>query len=162
MTANTVTAICAILIALGSLAVSYAQTHATREHNKKSVRPILEIRASKAFSGPEVGIKVTNHGLGPAVITTTFAWVDGNPLGQWDLDALKYVIEGMPKRPSARTLFRGQILAAGETSFLLFMKDYTEGEHHWFWNFVFARFDIEIHYESIYGNEDYVARRVER
>lgn len=162
MKADTLTAICAVLIALGSLAVSYVQVRATREHNMKSVRPILEIRASRAFDGPEIGIKVTNHGLGPALITMTYVWVDGKMLGQWNLDVLRYVLAEMPKRPSARTLFKGQLVASGEVCYILFIKDRIQNEYDWFWNFVYDRFDIEIHYESIYGGEDYVARRVER
>ncbi|MFC9846126.1 hypothetical protein ACFWFF_22640 [Streptomyces sp. NPDC060223] len=44
MNSDTVTAIAATAIALGSLWISYSQTKATRLHNRQSVRPLLQIQ----------------------------------------------------------------------------------------------------------------------
>ena len=46
MTANTVIAVCAVVIAAASLVGSVYEACATRKHNRYSVRPILELAMS--------------------------------------------------------------------------------------------------------------------
>ncbi len=51
MNPNTVTAICAILIAVASLGVSIFQARAMRQHNRQSVRPVLQLHRAWPTGG---------------------------------------------------------------------------------------------------------------
>ena len=43
MNANTIVAVCAVVIAAAALVVSVSEARATRKHNRYSVRPILKL-----------------------------------------------------------------------------------------------------------------------
>lgn len=79
MSAETVIAVAATVIALGSLWVSWAQTRAARLHNRQSVRPLLRIRRIR--QDDMVGLKLVNAGLGPAVVTRSVVRLDGAAAG---------------------------------------------------------------------------------
>lgn len=83
MRAETVIAVAAAVIALGSLWVSRDQTRAVREHNRRSVRPILEIRRVRDREAGRTGYRLVNAGLGPAVVTDTVVHWDGERVGAW-------------------------------------------------------------------------------
>lgn len=78
MNAETVTAICAVVIAIASLVVSVYQTHAIRQHNHHSVRPVLQLQGGWPTGG-KAGIRLINSGLGPAVIVESTLTVDDDP-----------------------------------------------------------------------------------
>lgn len=82
MSAETVIAVAATVIALGSLWVSWAQTRAARLHNRQSVRPLLRIRRIR--QDDMVGLKLVNAGLGPAVVTRSVVRLDGAAAGEWN------------------------------------------------------------------------------
>ncbi len=46
MSADSITATCAVVIAVASLIVTVYQKHATRRHNRHSVHPMLRLRHS--------------------------------------------------------------------------------------------------------------------
>lgn len=47
MSADAITAVCVVVIAVASLIVTVYQTHATRRHNRHSVRPMLQLRHTR-------------------------------------------------------------------------------------------------------------------
>src|SRR6266849_5067720 len=79
MTAQTVTAICAIIVAIASLVVSIWTSAVTRKHHRLSVTPHLRL---DHFYSLDEGIKVNlvNNGLGTAIIKNFAVCVDGVPL----------------------------------------------------------------------------------
>ncbi|GAB2863059.1 hypothetical protein GCM10027176_76140 [Actinoallomurus bryophytorum] len=157
MNANTVIAVCATVIALGSLWISYTQARATESHNRQTVRPLLKIRRIKNYANQETGLQIINAGLGPAIITESVVSLDGKIIGQWNLDTYHKVVAvaALPIEPYVYTAFSGTTILVGQTSFLLHLDDYVDEEHDWFWKLISQRIDIEIHYESLYGGEDY-------
>ncbi|TDB86432.1 hypothetical protein [Actinomadura sp. 7K534] len=155
MDANTVIALCATVIAVCSLLVSYKEAHATREHNRKSVRPILEIWQLKNYYGSTTGVKLINNGLGPAVITGVIVKLDGEVLGGWSTDTFEEIAKGLPDVPKVSTLRNGTVYPPGAGEFLLHFEDFDEAAHSWFWSLISKRITFEIHYESIYGGEGY-------
>jgi hypothetical protein len=54
---------CAAVIALLSLVVTIVQVRATRTHNRKSVRPVLQI-GDTFHRGEQAGLLLSNVGLG--------------------------------------------------------------------------------------------------
>ncbi|SEG23984.1 hypothetical protein SAMN04489712_10438 [Thermomonospora echinospora] len=157
MDANTVTAVCAVVIALGSLAVSVTETRMTRQHNRHSVRPILQLRRTKLLNDVPAGLRVVNCGLGPAIITKTLVRLDGNPVGGWNLPTYRQVTDGFPIQPRVTTLTDGAALPVGHEAFLLRLDDFEDERHSWFWELITVRLQVEIHYQSLYGGKTFVA-----
>lgn len=73
-------ATCAAVIALLSLVVTIAQVRATQTHNRKSVRPVLQMDTS-FHPGGQAGLLLSNVGLGPARIVSSRLQVDERVLG---------------------------------------------------------------------------------
>lgn len=63
MEPGTFVAMCAAVIALLSLVVTIVQVRATRTHNRKSVRPVLQI-GDTFHRGEQAGLLLSNVGLG--------------------------------------------------------------------------------------------------
>ncbi len=80
MNAGIVVAICATVIAVLSLAASVSEARATRQHDRISARPFLELRAGLRQGGT-AGLQLINAGLGPAAITKTVLALDVSHLG---------------------------------------------------------------------------------
>jgi hypothetical protein len=81
--ANTVIAVCSVVIAVASLAVSAYVAWATRKHNRLSVRPMLGFRT--AYPGDDIsGLILINSGLGPARIIKSWLTYDGVQFGEFD------------------------------------------------------------------------------
>lgn len=158
MDADTGIAVCAALIALGSFWISWAQTRSTRIHQRQSVRPLLQVRRAKSYDDSTARLDVTNAGLGPAIVTRTLFMLDGEAIGQWNLDTYRTIARALPFKPKVTTLTEGAVVLIGQKIYLLHIDDYNEEEHRWFWELISQRISIEIHYESLYGGEDFVVR----
>jgi hypothetical protein len=157
MNASIVVAICATVIAVLSLAVTVYEAWATRRHDRISVRPFLELRVGLR-QGRTAGLQLINAGLGPAVITKTVLTLDGTSLGEFS-EATVNVLRGkLLIRPAAVT-FRKTILATDYDQFLLSVEPFDRTEHAEFADLVKHRLGMEIHYESLYGREDYKTER---
>jgi len=61
-----ITAVSAIVIAVFSLVVSIREARVAWQHDRHSVKPILQISRVKQHSDERVGLKLRNVGLGPA------------------------------------------------------------------------------------------------
>ncbi|WP_406168026.1 hypothetical protein [Streptomyces sp. NBC_00996] len=154
---DTVTAIAATAIALGSLWTSYAQTRATRVHNRQSVRPLLQLRHTKKYDDHKAGLRVVNAGLGPAIVTNTVVRLDGVEIGQWNIQTIDRITAPLPVWPKTYTLRAGAVVLAGQSTFLFYLEHFSEDEHDWFWDLVARRLVVEVTYESLYGGENFKA-----
>jgi hypothetical protein len=157
MDASVVVAICATVIAVLSLAVSISEARATRRHNRISVRPSLALGVSLPQGGT-AGLQLTNAGLGPAAITRTILTLDGESLGEYSEESVNVLRSKLSVRPAAVT-FRKTILASDYDQFLLSVRPFDRTEHAEFADLLRHRLGLEIHYESLYGGEDYKAER---
>ncbi|MEU1469395.1 hypothetical protein ABZ434_14370 [Streptomyces sp. NPDC005761] len=156
MSSDTVTAVAAIVIALGSLWVSYTQARDSRRHGRQSVRPMLHMRRVKEYEGTEAGLNVVNAGLGPAIVTSSAVRLDGEAMGQWDYHTQQRILSSFPVRPKAHSLRPGAVVLAGQSAFLLSLDEFSDAQHDWFWDLITRRLVIEIRYESLYGGENFV------
>ncbi|MDX3247461.1 hypothetical protein [Streptomyces sp. ME18-1-4] len=109
MQAETVMAVAATVVALGSLWVGYSQGKAARVHNRQSLRP---------------GFQVVDAGLGPAVVTDSVVRWDG--------------------------------VVVGRTTFLVRFDSDDPERLRRFYDRIKTRLVITVHYESVYGGEDFV------
>lgn len=155
MDADTMTAASAVAIAIGALVVSVVQTRAIMLHNRQSVRPILQIRRNRKYDSPGAGLRIINSGPGPAVITKTIVMFDGQVVGPWDRESVRSITDGMPHKPQLNSL-DGAVLGPGYDGYLLRLDSYEREEHGWFWELISERLQLTVHYESLYGGEDYV------
>ncbi|QNP72511.1 hypothetical protein IAG44_25865 [Streptomyces roseirectus] len=156
MRAETVTAVAATAIALGSLWISRDQARASREHNRRSLRPILRIRRVRDRDTGRTGYYLTNAGLGPAVVTRTVVHWDGRPVGEWKRPAWDLMFAD-DERVQKFAFRRGDVLVAGETVFLVLYETDDVEQLVRFHDRIKARLVIDVHYESVYGGEGFVA-----
>lgn len=157
MQADTVIAVSATVIALGSFWANFTEVRSTRSHNRQSVRPLLQIRRARSYEDQITGIKVINAGLGPAIVTKTVVQLDGEVIGQWNLQTYRHITAPLPMKPKVLTLFQGVPLLAGQSQFLLHIDNFNPDQHAWFWELISERLTIEIFYESLYGGENFKA-----
>ncbi len=156
MGTDTVIAVCGVVIAIASLAVSAYVAWATREHNRLSVRPLLGLTVIFPVDGA-AGLRLSNSGLGPARIISSRLTVDGTLLGEFtrtNVDALR---DGLAVRPHATTLGGQPFLDTDYQQFLLSVDSYDPAQHHEFRDLILRRLRLEIRYESIYGGEGFAA-----
>lgn len=167
MDANTVTAVCAVVIAVASLVVSFTEHRINRAHHRYSIRPLLQIHRVKQYRDLEAGLKIVNYGLGPAIITGSLVRLDGTPLGEWDFSAyrkIRDIIESEgndAKGLRTLALDKGRILEVGHESFLLGKYDFENDNHAWFWELVTKRIQLEVQYGSLYDKESFETALIE-
>lgn len=154
MEAETVVAACAVVIAVVSLAVSVYEVRATRQHNRHSVRPILQLQRGMS-KGHKAGIKLINSGLGPAVVVSTTLTVDGEVIGAWNKAGADRARDGLVAWPYAVTFSETQTVATGYEEFLLSVDPYEPQAHAEFIDLITRRLHLEIRYESLYGGENF-------
>ena len=151
--------ILAFFIAFVALAVAIWQGIETRKHNRLSVKPHLYF-STYSVSGESAGLRVTNGGLGPAIIkrfslAVDNKWIDDTTRGGW-LEASRLL--GAEKIPSNVSWYsRDQIATSGESVFILSTPTETRTPEidQWLDELV-KRLSVEIAYESAY-RETFVA-----
>jgi hypothetical protein len=131
------------------------EARASREYNRQSVRPVLQIIRVKMHGDKRVGLKVINVGLGPAVICEAVAELDGKPIGIWDRKAFDLLVESNKPLPGFSVLYEGRVIPAGGEENLIYLDPFRAGRHSWFWELVAYRVAVRIRYESLYGGEDF-------
>ncbi|MFE5046776.1 hypothetical protein ACFRAI_10525 [Streptomyces sp. NPDC056637] len=154
MNTETVVAVCAIVIALASLGVSVWQAHVTRQHNRHSVRPVLQLHRG-IHDGARSGIKLVNVGLGPAVVVSTRVTIDGEFVGRWDKASADRVRAGLPVHLNAVTFGQVEVLQTGYDEYLLSLPAYDPLVHDPIEDIFSRRLGIAIDYESLYGGEGF-------
>jgi hypothetical protein len=120
---NAIVAACAAVIALAALRVSVGQTRLTREHNRKSVMPVLQF-GSRFREGETAGLILRNVGLGPAEIVSSGVYLDGELIGEYSRETISRVRDTLEQRPLATTFRSGAFLATDYNEFLLSMPEY--------------------------------------
>ena len=155
MDANTVIAICGVVIAVASLSVSAYVAWATRNHNRLSVRPLLGLTATFPV-GATAGLRLTNSGLGPARIISSKLTSEGKQFGEFNKTNVDDFRRTLTVRPHAATLGGGPFLDTDYQQFLLFVDPYDPSEHHEFRQLIERQLRLEIQYESIYGGEGFM------
>jgi hypothetical protein len=159
---NSITAICAVIIALASLVVTLMEARAGREHNRHSVRPVLQVVRFRLHGDTRAGLKIRNVGLGPAVIVGTVVQLDGNAIGAWDRATFTRLIGTNRPVPFFGSLYDGAVIPQGDEQSLIFIDPYREKRHSWFWRLVAYRLNVEVQYESLYGGENFIASKPPR
>ncbi|GIJ52254.1 hypothetical protein Val02_91400 [Virgisporangium aliadipatigenens] len=154
MDANTVIAVAATVVALASLAVAAYEARASRRHNRQSVRPVLQLRSAFHVGGT-AGLRLTNVGLGPAVITGSHLLLDGEPVTAGGIDeaGINSVRDGLEVRPKAVTFADGSVLATDLDVWVLSVEPYDPDAHEEFYDLLRRRLTVEIRYESFYGEK---------
>lgn len=150
MNADTVTAICGVVIAVASLGVSAYVALATRKHNRLSVRPLLGLAITFPV-GATAGLRLTNSGLGPARIISSRLAAAGEQFEEFNKPNVDRLRERLAVRPHAATLGGQPFLDTDHQQFLLSVDRYDPGEHAEFRRLIEEELQLEIQYESIYG-----------
>lgn len=114
MDVNSITAICAVIIALASLAVTLMEARASREHDRQSVRPVLLIVRARRHGDTVTGLKVRNVGFGPAVVVSTTVKLDGDAIGSWDRETFARLVGANRPVPSFSSLYDGAVIPPGD------------------------------------------------
>jgi hypothetical protein len=157
--ASTVIAICSVVVAVASLAVSAYVARATRKHNRISVQPVLGFRTTYSTED-DSGLLLVNSGLGPAKVKKSVLTYDGVEFGEFNksnVDKFRsYVKERDPLSvwPNATTLGGEPLLDTDYRQFLLRIGPCDESELDRFYE-VIEGLKLEIWYESIYGGEEF-------
>ncbi len=161
MDANTVIAICSVVIAVASLGVSAYVARATRKHNRLSVQPHLGLATAFPVGGT-AGLLLGNSGLGPARIISSQLTYKGEQFGEFDkphVDEFRRRLaerDHLTVRPHATTLGAQPFLDTDYQEFLLSVHRYDPSEHDQFRRLIEGgQLRLEIRYESIYGGEGF-------
>ncbi|MFI6645973.1 hypothetical protein [Streptomyces sp. NPDC050504] len=150
MNADTITAICAVVVAVASLAAAVWQGYVTRDHNRRSVRPLVRVgRWISKDKDLVSGIRMANGGLGPAFIVSTRLILDGQELPPWSDACAKVLQDRSGIRLRGAIFLDGGVLAAGEVTFLIGVRP---GDV----NRLARRLQIIVEYESLYGGEGFI------
>ncbi|GLZ59494.1 MULTISPECIES: hypothetical protein [Micromonospora] len=152
MDANSVTAICATVIAIASLVVSISEARASRRHNFQSVRPMLSLDCLR-FDGGLAGIRIQNAGLGPAIIRVATLYLDSEEVGPWEKQAVDPLRGTFAVWPNFTSLRQGRPIPVGQELMIFAVEDYDPVRDAEFWAAVTQRIRIRVQYESVYGNE---------
>ncbi len=154
MDANTVIAICGVIIAVASLVLSARVARATQKHNRLSVRPLLGL--TTVFTvGATAGLQLTNSGLGPARIISSQLTYDGTQFGEFNQRNVDAFRDRLAVRPHAATLGGQPFLDTDYQEFLLRVDEYDPDEDRAFRQLIETKLRLEIQYESIYGGEGF-------
>lgn len=154
MNTETVVTVCAIVIALASLGVSVWQAHVARQHNRHSVRPVLQLQR-ESYEGARSGIRLLNVGLGPAVVVSTRVTLDGEVVGRWNKACADRVRNGLSGHLNAVTFGQADVLQTGYDEYLLSLPSYDPRLHTDIASIFSRRLSIVIDYESLYGGEGF-------
>jgi hypothetical protein len=152
--ANTVIAICGVVIAVASLGVSAYVAWATRKHDRLSVRPLLGLTTTFPV-GATVGLRLTNSGLGPARIISSQLTFGAEQFGEFNKPNVDEFRRRLAVRPHAATLGEQPFLDTDYQQFLLSVDPYDPSEHREFRQLIERQLRLEIQYESIYGGEGF-------
>jgi len=107
----------AIIIATCALGVSLWSGWVTWDHNKKSVRPILQIGPTYSPDNKLYYVSVSNSGIGPAIIKKSFFYYRGKLLGQIDTHSIKqfsHLVGLNEKVIRGREYLKEVIISAGD------------------------------------------------
>jgi hypothetical protein len=160
MSAQIVTAISAVIVAIAALIVSIWTSAATRKHHRLSVTPHLGLDYFHSLDQP-IKLNLVNNGLGTAIIRDFTVCVDGVPLSGIGAEQLAKALArmGWTGRFFAYTLFPDDALSAGEQTVILSFPptDRPSNERNTLRRSL-SRVTFRINYESMYGDKFVLTR----
>jgi hypothetical protein len=153
MTAQTITAISAVVIALASLFVSIWTSAASRKHHRLSVTPHLRLDYFYSFDEP-TKITLVNNGLGTAIITDFTLFVDGVALSGIGHQQLEEALQriGLTGKFTVYAPYPDDALSAGENAVLLSIPPTSPPRERHALRGSLSRVVFRIIYQSMYGN----------
>jgi len=151
---ETVTSISATVIAVTAVAISVYEARATRQHNRHSVRPVLQLSLYYG-NGKRSGLRIANSGLGPALVTKTMVTIDGVAVGPWTKPIVDEIRNPLPFGTSATTFTAGTFLKNEYSEFLLSVERFSWNQHEELVSLIDQRLELEVSYESLYGGEQF-------
>lgn len=153
----------ALLVSICALLLTIGQAWATRRHNRLTVRPhfatFTETKADPERKGIQiVEVRLTNSGLGPAIIKTFEPLLDGTPLQANEPDDLFPVVaKTIPARMiddecHISVLRKGHVMAKDEAVTIAHLEIVpTIHDQPKALKDALERFHIRVCYESMYG-----------
>ncbi len=151
----------ALFIAFVALAVAIWQGIETRKHNRLSVKPHLYF-STYSVLGEAAGLRVTNGGLGPAIIKSFSLavdnkWIDDTRQGGWVEASRLLGAEKIASFLDLAVYSPDQIVESGESQYILETpKDKRTTDTDQYLNEYVKRLSVKIAYESAY-KESFVA-----
>ena len=152
--AGIVISLCSLLVAVSSLGLTVYAGYWTRYHNRLSLTPRLYFFPERTDQDPQVGLLLSNSGLGPALIRSWTVSVDDKPVGTLNDGFLKAIQElKMPGKEVHYASFL--VLEAGKKEFILSInqeqwKNLGEQDQKAFLNGM-KRIKVVIDYDSVYN-----------
>ncbi len=147
-----VLSISAITIAVISIFVAVWESSEIRKHNRLSVRPKLEIYYNSSEN--LFGYVVANNGLGPAVITDKYIFIDGKEInysGFSGYDELLEKLDLVDKYAGHGAINPGKTIIAGKNEYIIYFNLDESDDREILLPQIYSMVTIEIEYESIYG-----------
>jgi hypothetical protein len=157
---STIIALAATVISICSFVVSVQEVRATRRHNRHSVRPALQLWLYTNQIDPK-GIKLVNCGLGPAIMTKITFSIDDQVPESWKESVVTAMRKRLPYQTTAITFHvppHKHVIPVGYNAYLFRLVEESESIHQSFEELIMKRMTLEIHYESFYGGENFVAK----
>ncbi len=148
------------IIALCALLFTAYQAYLSRKHNRISVTPKLAILAARSTENGmgSFHIKLSNNGLGPAIIKRCDFEVDSKPKEFNDSDEMRTFIEDwvgpIGIKTTVMSFLPEHIIAANESSIILqleFIVDDGKGWEHI--EGIARRLSLRVKYSSMYGEQ---------
>ena len=115
MHAQSISAAAAILVSMVALYVAWDQSRVMRAQQHASVWPALQIERTFLVEpdGYILSFSEKNDGIGPAIVETVTAEIDGFSLSNWE-DLERFRPEGLSRPGMWTGGLRNEILASGE------------------------------------------------
>lgn len=148
------------VVALCALFFTAFQLHATRKHNKLSVKPHLVtfVNRNREPGKGSLSAKLMNNGLGPAIIKNYQIYLDGKML---EIKSSKEAEETLKKilhdkkliTTSATLLGKRYAMPSKESKDIMIVNFVLERDNEFEEIESRLKFDLVVEYESIYGEE---------
>lgn len=157
MTTDQIIALSGLLTAIAAMAATAWQAALGREHNRRSVRPIVRVDVSIARNAPFKGLVIRNIGLGPAVIESFDISVRGRGMkgtvGGWG--AARDALAIPAGRLDVGWLTPGDVLGHGEVIHAFGLNEQFSQDDSELKRFLRGLKDVtlEIRYKSVYEEQ---------
>jgi hypothetical protein len=152
--ANLIVSAAATVIALAALGLSVYEAMLSRQHDRLSVRPLLDSELHVSSARERFCLVVINNGLGPAIIKKWQLLVDGKPYRDLGITRWEQLTAHLKlSQPVSYSYFEPNSILAPEESEELIgytVAVYSQEEANRFREAI-RRLAIVIEYESMYG-----------
>lgn len=152
-----ITSIATVIIAVTAIFLTFRQLQITREHNHKSVKPLLSFERHIDRIDYGFGIYLNNNGLGPAIVIDMCFFLDGKEItkinsGPW-INILKKLNLNFSFIQTGY-FDEDTVIAPGERKGLFFVDEELSTDQEKRFKEAIPKIEIEIKYKSIYNIKD--------